>query len=339
MKNNIAIIYGGKGAEHEISLLSAEFVLLHIDREKFKPVPVLITKDGDWLITDKIRDDGVGTPCYPARLSGGSGLMTAAKLLPIFCALPILHGNYGEDGIVQGALECAGIRFAGCKTFSGALCADKAVTKTVAESLGIPTAQFVLGTKEPDEKYISNIKKRAELLFGYPMFIKPSGGGSSVGASRVICDSDFDLAYKSAAKYGERVIVEEAVDVNLELECAVFADKSQEIFTKIGSVSANGRFYDYDSKYKDNTARVSTSSYIDQDAQTAICEFSKSLVSALDIKQLSRIDFFLSKRGEIIFNEINTLPGLTEKSLYPRLMSECGISHEELITKLILGAC
>ncbi len=339
MKNNVAIIYGGMGAEHDISLLSAKFVSDSIDREKFEVLPVLITKDGRWLITDGSKNDEKGIPCYPARLGSGSGLMTPSELLPILCAFPVLHGALGEDGIVQGALECAGIKYVGCKTFGGALSSDKAVTKTVAESLGIPTAPWVLGTDEPTDEYIATIKRRAELLFGYPMFIKPSCGGSSIGASRIAAEKDFEAAYRTAAKYGNRVIIEEAVDVNLELECAVFIDKSKELFTKIGSVSVNGSFYSYEKKYDPDSARISESSYLDPDTEAAISEFSSSLVKALDLRQLSRIDFFLTKRGGIIFNEINTLPGFTEKSLYPRLMKGLGIEPRELITRLIEGAC
>ncbi len=339
MKNKVAIIYGGMGVEHEISLLSAEFVMKHIDREKFEPVPVLITKAGDWIITEGICNDGKGIPCYPARLSGGSGLMTPYELLSVLCAFPVLHGNSGEDGIVQGALECAGVKYIGCKTLGGTLASDKAVTKIIAENSGIPTAQWILGTEDPEDDYINIVKRRAELLFGYPMFIKPASGGSSIGTSKISSDKNFEDAYKIAAKLGNRVIIEEALDIVLELECAMLLQKSKEVFAKIGSVSSNGVFYSYDQKYKNNNIKVSESSFIDSAVETAIFEFSKTLVKNLDLKQLSRIDFFLTRRGEIIFNEINTLPGLTESSLYPRLMSEIGIQPRELITRLITDAC
>ncbi len=334
MKNKVAIIYGGEGCEHEISCRSAELVLREIDREKFEPLPVLITKSGDWLITGR---KGRGTPCYPARFTGGSGLMTASELVPLTCAFPVIHGDLGEDGIIQGALRCAGIKYVGCKTLGGALSSDKAVCKTIAESLGIPTASWILGTQEPTEEYIKSVRRRAELLFGYPMFIKPSGTGSSIGMSKIESPDAFEPAYKSAASHGSRVVVEEAVDVDLELECAIFIDKSKEIFTKTGSVSADGLFYDYDLKYKSEKINPSIFSGISRDTEEAIRQFTLSLVRSLDIRQLARADFFLTRRGEIKFNEVNTLPGLTEKSLYPRLMSECGISLRELITKLIEG--
>ncbi len=339
MKNKVALIYGGMGSEHDISLMSAEFVLRNIDCRKFDPLPVLITKEGEWLITDRIGMCDRPLPCYPARFSGGSGLMTPRELIPLLCAFPVLHGNLGEDGIIQGALECAGIPYIGCRTESGALSADKAVAKTLAESVGIPTSPFVQGTEDPTDEYIAAVKRRAELLFGYPMFIKPSNGGSSIGASLVRCRGEFESAYLAAARYGTRVIVEEAQDVVCELECAVFIDKSKEIFTKIGTVSNTGDFYDYKSKYESDSATVSVGRDIDKDTERAVAEYARSLVRILSIRQLSRMDFFLTRRGEILFNEVNTLPGLTENSLYPRLLNEMGIPPTELITALICGAC
>ncbi len=339
MKNKVAIIYGGRGDEHDISRLSADFVLRSVDREKFDPIPILITRSGDWLITDGITDGDGGISCYPARFSGGSGLMTPTELLPVLCAFPVLHGSFGEDGVVQGALECAGIKYVGCKPLGGALCADKAATKTVAESLGIPTAEWVLGTDLPSDDYIAAVKRRAELLFGYPMFIKPSGGGSSIGISKIYRESEFEKAYKSAARYGNRIIIEEALDVDLELECAIFIDKSKHLFTKVGSVSNFGDFYDYDKKYKYDSVTASEYSRLEADRESAISEFSRSLAKSLDLRQLSRVDFFLTKRGQIIFNEINTMPGFTERSLFPRLISKLGFSPTELITELITGAC
>lgn len=335
MKKCVAVIYGGMGAESEISALSAKFVLSEIDREVFSPIPIFITKDGLWLIKEPEKDTE-GTTCYPAKLKCGSGVMTAEGFVPLFAAFPVLHGEFGEDGIIQGALTCAGIPFVGCKTQSGALSADKALTKIVAEAASVPTAAWVLGNEEPKDDYIEKIRLKSELSFGYPMFIKPSGGGSSIGISRVEDESEFFEAYLKAAKHGKRVIVEEAVPVKLELECAIFID-SKQMFTNIGAVITEGKFYDFDKKYSGGMV-ATPSAPITQGVFQAVTSYALTLASCLEIRQLARIDFFLTDRGGIIFNEINTMPGFTAKSLYPKLIEGCGISHSELITRLISGA-
>ncbi|MBO5010588.1 MAG: D-alanine--D-alanine ligase [Clostridia bacterium] len=335
MENRVAVIYGGMGTESEISALSAKFVLSEIDRELFSPLPVFIAKNGLWFI--KAPDEKTeGLACYPARTKCGCGLMTAEGFIPLFAAFPVLHGDFGEDGIIQGALTCAGIPFVGCKTCSGALSADKALTKQIAEAASVPTAPWVLGNEEPTDGYIEKIKLKAELAFGYPMFIKPSVGGSSIGISRIERSEDFSEAYLKAAKYGNRVIAEEAISVRLELECAVLIDGKQ-IFTKIGAVSTGGGFYDFDKKYFGG-ASATPFAPITQGVYSAVTSYAESLCSCLDIKQLSRIDFFLTDDGGIVFNEINTMPGFTAASLYPRLIERCGIAPRELITRLIKGA-
>lgn len=333
-KKSVAVIYGGMGAEREISVLSAKFVLSKIDRELFSPIPVFITDDGLWLIRDVDKDNGI--PCYPARTKCGSGLMSGEGFIPIHTAFPVLHGDFGEDGIVQGALECAGIPFVGCGTRCGAICHDKAVAKTLAEAVSVPTAPWILGNEDPTPEYIENVKRRAELSFGYPMFIKPTGGGSSIGISRVETDSDFNEAYLNAAKYGSRVIIEKAAAVRLELECAVLIVGKQ-MFTKIGAVETCGSFYDFRSKYMGGITATPSPDVNDR-ILNAVTEYSKTLCAAFEVRQISRIDFFLCEEGEIIFNEINPMPGFTASSLYPKLMDRCGISPCELISRLILGA-
>lgn len=335
MKKCVAVIYGGMGTESEISPLSASFVLSEINRELFSPLPVFITKDGLWFIKEP---DEKAEPllCYPARTKCGSGLMTAEGFIPLFAAIPMLHGDFGEDGIVQGALSCAGIPYVGCKTCTGALCADKALTKQIAEAASVPTASWVLGDQEPTTEYIEKIKLKAELLFGYPMFIKPSVGGSSIGISKVEDEKDFSKAYLQAAKYGDRVVVEEAISVRLELECAVLIDEKQ-LFAKIGAVSTDSGFYDFDKKYSGGAAATPFAP-ITGEVYRAVTSYAKTLCSRLSVKQLSRIDFFLTDEGGIIFNEINTMPGFTASSLYPKLIERCGIAPGELITRLINGA-
>ena len=335
----VALIFGGQGAEHNISVASAKYIYSVIDKEKFSPLPILITKDGRWLICDSVEDTEGGVPCYPARWECGSGLMTGAGFIPISVAFPVLHGDFGEDGKIQGALEAAGISFVGCGTTAGALCSDKAYTKIIAEREGVPTAPWVLGGEPPTPEYIQKIKRQAELSFGYPMFIKPACLGSSIGASRVCSGEEFASAYIGAAEHGERVLVEKAIRVQKELECAVFISKRKQMFAKIGSISLHGGFYDYGAKYLScSDAKVFAESNLEPSAEGAVLHFSRALVPALSIRQLSRIDFFLTDTGEVIFNEVNTLPGFTDISLYPRLIEGCGFSPAELVTRLLFEA-
>ena len=212
----VAILFGGMGKEHDVSLMSAEFILSKIDREKFTPLPVLITKEGLWVLVNDANADE-GKICYPARTRLGSGLMTETEFIPLLAAFPVLHGDFGEDGTVQGALECAGISYVGCRVTAGAISADKAYAKIVAEHLGVPTAPWVLGFKTPTPDYAAEVKKRAELSFGYPMFIKPAGLGSSIGAFKVVSEREFASAYLQAAQLQQRALVESALDVELEL--------------------------------------------------------------------------------------------------------------------------
>ncbi len=332
---NVAVIYGGMGAESEISVLSAEFILSEINREIFSVLPVFIDKSGFWMIKEP-KSEEEGLVCCPTKTKCGSGLMTEAGFIPLYAAFPVLHGDYGEDGIIQGALDAFGIPFVGCKTRTGALCADKALTKALVEKEGIKTVPWVLAYGEATDENITKARKSAEVLFGYPMFIKPSGGGSSIGISRVEKSEDFTEAYLSASIYDKRIIVEKAIDVKCELECAIFADGKQ-IFTKIGAVSTNGEFYDFDKKYKDGISATPFAP-ITPDMEKVVTDSAKTIAELLEVRQLSRIDFFLTDGGEIIFNEINTLPGFTKSSLYPRLTERCGIAPSELITRLVLGA-
>ncbi len=338
-RQTVALIFGGRGEEHNISVASAKYIYSVIDREKFSPLPILITKGGRWLVCSSVEDTEDGTPCYPARWECGSGLMTGAGFIPVSVAFPVLHGDFGEDGKIQGALDTAGISYVGCGTTAGALCSDKAYTKTVAEREGIPTAPWVLGTEPPTPEYIQKIKRRAELSFGYPMFIKPACLGSSIGTSRISSGEEFASAYIGAAKYGLRVLIEAALRVERELECAVFVSKRKQMFAKIGSVSLGGGFYDYGAKYLSaSDAKVFAEAKLTPAAEEAVLGFSRALVSSLSVRQLSRIDFFLTSTGEVIFNEINTMPGFTDISLYPRLMEGLGLSPTELVTRLICEA-
>lgn len=347
-KFNLALLFGGRGYERDVSISGAEFLLSKVDKEKYKTTLVHITEEGEWQIpleeTDSIaalvKQTCKATAVAPVFIGGRGGLVSRGGFTEISVAFPLLHGDYGEDGIVQGALENARIPFVGQGTKTGALLSDKIYTKIVAEHLGIPTAKWTLGIRDSRIYTKSRAKATAEKAFSYPIFLKPSSLGSSVGASAVLCEEGFDPAYTLAESLGDgRVLLEECLDVKRELECAYFSAFGKELFTNIGEISYTDGFYDYDSKYSGaSKASVRTAADITCETRKQILEYSKSLVSYFGIRDLSRIDFFLTQDGRLLFNEINTLPGFTESSLYPRLLEEAGVDTQSLITSLLQNA-
>ena len=320
-KKNIVLLYGGRGYEREISLSSAEFILSNIDREIFEPYRVFIAPDGGFFLD--LEDGRV-----PCSLKLGGFLEFSGQSVKISAVFPVLHGDFGEDGRIQGYLDCLGIPYVGCGTLAGALSSDKAVTKTLAERLGIPTAPFLLCRRGEE------IKRRAELTLGYPMFVKPCSLGSSIGIFEVRDEKELDSALKSAHSLCDRVILEEKIPVLYEVECAFFETEGQKYF-EVGSIFCDG-FYDYEKKYINNGAREIFD--LSEHIKKAVSAYSLSLVKELDLRQLSRLDFFLTKSGDLLFNEINTLPGFTETSLYPKLMERAGFTPGELITRLLSEA-
>ncbi len=329
-RKRIALIYGGAGAEHEVSLMGAEHLLGLIDREKYIPYPILITKGGAWLAEgDPEREIRI-------RLGERGGTLTEGdKAIPIAAAFPLLHGDFGEDGCVQGLLECARIPYVGSRVTAGALSADKILTKDVARTLGIPVAR---GVEITDALPSAQAMSLAEGEVGYPMFIKPSGLGSSVGAHAVFCRDEFAPAYLDATECGTgRVLIEEYIEDKREIECAYLSYGGRDIFTHPGEILSSG-FYDYSEKYsEDSRTKTLVRADIPKSVAERIIRFSRMLVLHIGIRHLARIDFFLSGT-EVLFNEVNTMPGFTASSLYPALIGELGISGTELITSLIEGA-
>ncbi len=327
MKQSVALIYGGEGFEHDISVKSAKNLTKLIDKSKYSVISVFISKSGEWFI----EDGGEKSKAFPACFSEKSGLFAKGKLIPIDVAIPVLHGDFGEDGVIMGALKTAHIKFIGCDVLAGAVCADKIVTKMLAEALKIPTAKWIFASGEPAK----TVKMRAEEELGYPLFIKPAALGSSIGISKVEKSEDFIPAYEKAKAACERILIEEAVDVECELECAYLSLNGEELFA-VGKILSGGRFYDFDEKYNSFTE---TSTALPCSAVTdKVIGEAKKLKSAASVRGLARFDFFLTRSGEILFNEINTFPGMTDASLYPALTQDMGLEAGEFINRLLAEA-
>ena len=328
-KLRVALIYGGMGREHEISVMGAKNIIGLIDRRRFTVYPVYIDRRGRW----HLGGEG-GDRLYPMREARGGSLSADGAKQRIDVALPLLHGDFGEDGRVQGALDCAGIPYVGCAVAAGAVAADKILTKKTAEALGIPTAASVFTTNSDT----AAARALCEEKIGYPAFIKPSGLGSSVGCSLVGSPEEFGDAFAEARSYGERVLIEEYLDGARELECA-YSESSRfgEIFAPPGEVVAKG-VYTYRAKYgAGSRAATLPRAELSQATVALARDYSERMVRALGIRQIARIDFFLYG-GELLLNEINTMPGFTRSSLYAAMLAECGIELPELLSSLLEDA-
>ena len=303
----IALIYGGEGHEHSVSMLGFQH-LFPILEKNYRVLPIYIDTCGEfWLENKRVF------PTYGGFADSGG------EVYPVDCAFPLLHGDMGEDGVVQSALTLGKIPFIGCTPTVGAVCRDKFTVKAVATSLGIPTLPARLISRDDE--------------IALPCFIKPTGLGSSIGAGAARDEAELKIALENAFRYADRVMAEPYLEVKRELECGYFGVKGKELFTNAGEILSSGRFYDYDSKYGGGT-ETATVADISPKINEKIKEYSARLVHALGVRHISRIDFFLSGE-DIYFNEINTMPGFTAESLYPRMLAKYGIDVPKMLEMLI----
>ena len=346
MKKRIALLFGGAGREHEISCLSAKNIFSLIDRHSFSVLPIGISKDGEWFICDGepsleiFSDKKRLKSTYPIRLTGKSGFLVDGKITEVFAAFPVLHGDLGEDGVIQGALTAAGIPFVGCKTLAGAVAADKITAKLVAKELGIPTVKALYKTDgRLDSQSIDTLKELAGAEIGYPMFIKPSGLGSSIGASAVPKPADFEEAYRCAVQSGDgRVLIERMLTDKRELECAYMKTGALPLIPEPAEISTKDGFYSFIEKYSDTSqATLKSKASIPQKIKEKVCAYTARLAGCIGCSGLARVDFFLVGE-EVYFNEINTMPGMTGKSLWLSIIEGYGIPKSEIVTRLLLSA-
>ena len=300
-KIKIGVLFGGKSAEHEVSLQSAKNVINALDKTKYQIIPIKINKDGK-LKFDNFKNFDV-----------------------IF---PVLHGPFGEDGSMQGLLKLAGIPFVGAGVLGSAVGMDKDVMKKLLRDAGIPIAKFI--TIKLGEK-INFAKVKKEL--GMPLFIKPANMGSSVGVSKAKNEQEFKKAVNEAFKYDTKIIVEEFIK-GREIECAVLGNDTP-MASVLGEIIANQEFYSYDAKYIDAGSVAEIPAKIDKATAKKIQEFAIRTFQALNCEGLGRVDSFLTDKGEIFVNEINTLPGFTNISMYPKLWEASGVPISKLLDRLI----
>jgi len=335
-KVRVAIICGGKSSEHEISCISANGILNAIDRSKFEPVLIGITKSGKWLQlpddTTFITQNGA-LPTVPE--SGievsitSQGLFSGGKNLAIEVVFPILHGTYGEDGTIQGLFEMMGLRYVGSGVLASAVSMDKSYAKPIFAAAGLKVAPGTVVTSTNFE-LPSNLK--------FPLFVKPARSGSSRGTTKVKQSSDLKAAVQAALAFDSKVIIEQAVD-GKEIECAVLQSEGKTIVSPVGEIviSSKYEFYDFQAKYLDDSMQL-VFPELPAGVEAKIQSAALVAFNAAGCEGLARVDFFYSISGEVIINEINTMPGFTPLSVYPKLIEKSGINYQQLITTLIQTA-
>ncbi len=349
-KKNLLILFGGVSSEHEVSRASASSILTHINNEKYDIYTVGITKDGNWILTDSPASsvaDGSWEQNRDNRIVAVSmnqkhrGLVVmeedgCAKKIPIDVIFPVLHGQNGEDGRMQGLLQIAGIPFVGSDMLASAASMDKAITKVVVDHSGwITQADSVLVYKR---RYRED--QNGELLGitthfddRYPLFVKPANAGSSVGISKVKSAEELPEAIETAFKEDDKVLVEEAI-TGREIEVAVLGNKNPQA-SCIGEIFTANEFYDYNAKYENEASKTAVVTDLDPVKEQEIKDTAVKIYRIMGCRGLARVDFFLKDSGRIVFNEINTMPGFTKISMYPQLWEASGVSYTELIDRLI----
>lgn len=335
-KVRVAIICGGKSSEHEISCISANGILNAIDRSTFEPVLIGITKSGKWLLLPEDTSFIIQNGALPTVPESGleisitsQGLFSGGKNLAIDVVFPILHGPYGEDGTIQGLFEMIGLRYVGSGVLASAVSMDKSYSKPIFAAAGLKVAPGTVVTSSNFE-LPSNLK--------YPLFVKPARSGSSRGTTKVKQDSELKAAVESALAFDTKVIIEQAV-VGKEIECAVLQSEGKTIVSPIGQIviSSKYEFYDFQAKYLDDSMQLvfpELPAGIEEKIQAAAL----TAFNAAGCEGLARVDFFYSDSGEVVINEINTMPGFTPLSVYPKLIEKSGMNYQQLITTLIQTA-
>jgi len=343
-KLRVGVLYGGRSGEHEISLQSAASVIKNLDRNKFDVIPIGINKQGHWLLNDitqlpldnstkslVLQTENSKMLSAPGHLTNGSGALCDV----IF---PVLHGPLGEDGTVQGLLEIADLPYVGARVLGSAIGMDKDIAKRLAIAAGIPVGPYVTfnqGQWKNNSQHYRNLIAQ----LSYPVFVKPTNIGSSVGISKVKAEQDLNSAIEEALQYDVKIIVEKAIPAR-EIEVAVLESPeygTMPLASITGEIVPNHEFYSYEAKYLDeNGAELLIPAQLDEIQVKQAQELAIRIFTALECESMARVDLFLDKQtNKFYFNEINTIPGFTQISMYPKLWEATGISYQELLSRLI----
>ncbi len=353
-KLRVAVLYGGRSGEHEVSLQSAAAVLNHLDPERFEIVPVAIDKQGRWHLNDLSLLEGkkslpvlkdapkVVLPPNPAENDRGSALIRLGKTgepRGIDVVFPVMHGPLCEDGTIQGLLELADLPYVGCGVLASAIAMDKEMAKRLARDAGIPIVPYVCLKRERWEKQKPAFAQRIDEELGYPVFAKPANLGSSVGVHKVFNAGELEAALEDAFNYDRKILVEAAVN-GREIEVSVLENiepGADPLVSVPGEIDPTHEFYSYAAKYLDEKGAVLIiPAKLDPDQTKRAQELGGKIFTALECEGMARVDLFLDRTsGEFLFNELNTIPGFTSISMYPKLWEASGIGYRELLSQLI----
>ncbi len=344
-KIKLCVIFGGKSPEHDISELSVTSVIANLDKNKYKVYLLGITKKGRWyLYTGKPEKIAGGNwekdkkhlkraIISPDTGHGGILNLDDNKKIKIDVAFPVLHGEFGEDGTIQGLFELANIKYVGMGVLASANSMDKAATKLVLKDAGIPQADWVI-VKRRDLDKLEDIINTIEEKLGYPCFVKPANTGSSVGVGKAHSREELVEALHYAAKFDKKILVEEFIDGH-EVECSVLGNEKPKAAV-VGEIIPTVEFYDFDAKYSDSSTKLQIPADLPQETTEKIRKYAVDAFVALSGTGLSRVDFFVKHSdGSVVLNEINTMPGFTKISMYPKLWQAAGLGYSELLDELI----
>ena len=344
----VALLFGGMSSEHEVSCVSVGNFVRNIDRSKYEVLTVGITKEGRWLYTEATAEqmaDGSweelpgNMPCVisPDRADHGMILFTPdgrVEKMHLDVVIPVLHGLWGEDGTVQGLLELAGIAYVGCGVLASSVCMDKAVANALFEANGVPHTKWVAANRWEIEKDLEGVCAGVEAKLGWPVFVKPANAGSSVGISKVSSREELKKAIDLALENDRKVVFEAFVD-GQEVECAVIGSDPA-VATRPGEILAGAEFYTYDDKYKNGVSQTVIPAHLPEAKLDEVKTYAAMAYTALNCEGLARCDFFVEHgTGRVLINEINTFPGFTSISMYPKLMEHEGLPVPQLIDRLI----
>ncbi|MEG1686780.1 MAG: D-alanine--D-alanine ligase family protein [Angelakisella sp.] len=347
MNKTVAVIFGGVSSEHEVSLMSVTSVLHNIDRTRYTPLAVGITKAGAWklfsgdvaLIADGSweQDSKQLADCVLSPDRRHHGLLVAGdngwQAVPVEIVYPVLHGKNGEDGTVQGLLELSGLPYVGDGVLASACCMDKDFTHRLLTAAGVPNAHWITVRRGSYE--LKELQQRVGQQLGYPVFVKPANAGSSVGVSKVDAPGALAEALETAFAQDYKVLIEEMLH-GAEVECAVLGNDDPVASAVVGEVVPVRGLYDYEGKYKDGSTALYIPARINEGQTAAIRELAVRAYRALECAGLARIDFFALTDGKrVVLNEINTMPGFTNISMYPKLFIASGMSYTDMITRLL----
>ena len=345
-KLKVGIIFGGMSTEHDVSVVSGTSVIKNLNKELYEILPIYIGKNGDWFwYNRKVEDiDILSVGEQPKELTKIENIFKELQKLDV--AFPVLHGLYGEDGTIQGLFELLKIPYVGCKVLGSSICMDKAYTKVILEKAKIPQVKHMYVKKHNDEFIyvddffnekvlkIKDLSIEVEKKLGLPVFVKPSNSGSSVGVNKASNLDEIEKFINIAGNFDTKIIIEKSINAR-EVECAVIGNEQVEA-SILGEILPAEEFYSFDAKYSNPDSKTKMPADLTEEQTNKIRNMAIKAFKAVDGKGLSRVDFFIDKESnEIYLNEINTMPGFTNISMYPQLFKKCGLSYSNLLDKLI----